>query len=577
MLTLNFIDILFSLSLFIINTTYLLNRYLNNNTTLNTISIYLFDTIFLLIYVIIEQRLIIYFFDDSYIFVIFLLLLVILLFILISVFWQETTRLLLLTTWIVQAYPNNIVKLGVFKQKPIQHEYFFIMGLLIPLFIVLNTQVSSLNLYVVFELLSLLVLVLLGFQITKDTIKATIVYFFYSFYSTLFLLWGLTLLYTNLNFDLLNLNILYWGNLTNLTWHLSFIFITFSFFIKLGIFPYHFWVNEVYVRLSNLNHIVLLSLVNVGYFFSMLNILQSYSQHIQNTITLSIIVFILNVGSIGSTFFGALLLYYQNNFKGVFAANSIITFGFLLLALNSFLSLTIFSNKYTLLWFIVLYLFFYNNSLYIAYNIWHSFLLWIEQNNYVYAENLNLERAKLEHLSLLHWVADLSGYDDLTFFNNSGKTLDLNKKQKFTILQQIIHNFFIYAVSVLIPWLQKCIIKWIALIEIIQIKLSVKQGLNSIAWNSNNLNIFYLGGFRWVLTYYYQDYCYYVLLWILFGFPPFLLFILKFYIYLFILKAGFVGTALIVSLLTNIFFTGAVCRIFTLITFHITHTSKINV
>lgn len=535
MLLINFIDIIFGISLLLFNILYFNYFYINSNTVQVTLLIYIYDTIFLLLYFFYKTN-IISIIGEGFIYVFYVNCLVLFIFFLVSIYWQESVRLYCLNCWLFSYKKTPISSLKLLNQKIIKHEYFFIISLINAFFINLLFNLNSISLYISFEIISLLVLILLSFQVTKETIKATVIYFFYSFYSTIFLLWGLLLMYTNLNFDLLIIKV--WIDLsdnTTITWYLSFIFILISFLIKLGLFPYHIWVVEVYSRLSNLNHIFFITIISFSYLLSFLSLFYTYNSYLSHTFLWSVINLLLNISAIGSTVCGAFLLYYQTTFKGFFAATSIITNGFILLAFSGFFELTLLSNKFTLLWIIFLYLLFYYSSIYILYNIWNSFIIW----KYMYLtlrieDSVFIKKTIVLSLIIKQFFLRINNFTYLSYLNNYIRTIKI--QYKFNIIKQRLVSY------------------------------NKNYTLKYNIYNLNFINVSWLP-----LTTFYQDYSYYLLFWVLLGFPPFLLFILKFYVYLFILKANLVFSALIISLLTNLVVTGALCRILTLLTIRLNY------
>jgi NADH:ubiquinone oxidoreductase subunit 2 (subunit N) len=74
------------------------------------------------------------------------------------------------------------------NQSTISFEYYFITATIIFLFPVLIYIKNLIIFYVIFEVIGILILILISFQITNESIKAAILYFFFGFYSTLFLI-----------------------------------------------------------------------------------------------------------------------------------------------------------------------------------------------------------------------------------------------------------------------------------------------------------------------------------------------------------------------------------------------------
>lgn len=82
--------------------------------------------------------------------------------------------------------------------------------------------------------------------------------------------------------------------------------------------------------------------------------------------------------------------------------------------------------------------------------------------------------------------------------------------------------------------------------------------------SQTKVQLYWRSSTSWLLTH--KDYYFYLLLCIFFGFPPFLLFIVKFYLTLYVIIAGLFWPLWFILLTLNIILTGAVCRILTLLT-----------
>ena len=112
-----------------------------------------------------------------------------------------------------------------------------------------------------------------------------------------------------------------------------------SFFLKLGTFPYHFWVIRVYTNIPNTVHLLMITVVNTGF-------LLGFNALINNillktiTYTLEFFTALLTISALGSVLCGGLLLLTQTTVKGFFASTSIINTGFILLSYSAILNLS---------------------------------------------------------------------------------------------------------------------------------------------------------------------------------------------------------------------------------------------
>ena len=83
---------------------------------------------------------------------------------------------------------------------------------------------------------------------------------------------------------------------------------------------------------------------------------------------------------------------------------------------------------------------------------------------------------------------------------------------------------------------------------------------------SNYTNVAFLQNIKHIITGYYMDYMVYVFIWVILGLPPFLLFIIKFYILYFIIHSGLLLSGLVLLLLSNTLVILGIIRILTLAT-----------
>ena len=220
----------------------------------------------------------------------------------------------------------------VYFQKIFQYEYicfllFSILGL-----ILLCYSNDFLILYVVLELQSLAFYLLAAFNWNSDyNAEAGLKYFVLGSFSSCLLLFGFSLIYFvygTTNLEILKHLILCNENFDFLL--LGIIFILISFLFKVGAFPYHNWVLDVYEG----------SLTSVTMFFAIVpKILLFYIILKLLTLTFFIENFfwspILLFSSVFSIFFATFGAIYQKKIKRLLAYSSISHTGFILLAIKA--------------------------------------------------------------------------------------------------------------------------------------------------------------------------------------------------------------------------------------------------
>ena len=640
MLVIHGITLIVNVSLLLWGTYLSKLKFINSNINITTLVIIIYDLSFLVLFLFYYAPLSTRIAQGGYFYSILLLLTLLLLLFLLSVYWQESTRLYLVLKYMQQQVVTyNQKKIKSFKQTnaklltqtSISFEYYFITVTTILVFPTLIYVSNLLLTYIIFEVISLLLIIVLSFQTTAETIKSAVFYFFFSFYSTLFFLWGLTLVYSSYPTIFLNTTNQLQPALipTTLEVHVGVLLIIVAFLIKLGLFPYHTWVIEVYTRVTNITHLLLISLVSFGYVFSLVNVLSQIWNITSYTQIWNTLLILLSLSAIGSTFVGALLLYSQPSIKGFFAGNSIVTNGFLLLTLLALFELPLLNNTYTLLWCLILYLLFYQTSIYILFNTWNALILWNWQNKYkIYIDIqkqtpwvyvLSLTKVVYSRIYVLtvryrSWVIKDSkirghtsvqvGNPSLYFINflfRSVRTskallstrsiqkllmrytvsvlrLKKNNKiqtiKKFNILWK--KKLFSFVISSLTNLFQAVTHKLQGVIKSQQIEgnkkfRNLKLNLKYHSLTKKYFNLNYLSTIQTFIVVFYQDYWFYTFSWVLLGFPPFILFIIKFYIIIYTVTAGLFIPIWFILLLTNIVVTGALCRILTLSTIKLSY------
>ena len=213
-------------------------------------------------------------------------------------------------------------------------------------------EVSSItSFYLIFELINIIIYVFIGVNsFNTQNFKSNIIYFLVGFISSLVFLLGLYYKLNN-NWD-------FYGD----------ILVTLALFLKIGAFPFSFWVIPVYNNLSNASFLFFITYIKLNYliifswiFIKFINTYPSFT-------------FIL-YSSIGTLFIGAFLLARQTTLKGFLASSSILNLPLWFITFYTFS--TIFANTITysiLSLRLIFYLYLYTN-IYILTSLF-SFLIW---------------------------------------------------------------------------------------------------------------------------------------------------------------------------------------------------------
>ncbi len=218
--------------------------------------------------------------------------------------------------------------LNIYKILP--PEYFISVSFLYSMLCNFISVNDIIFFYLLFEITNIIIYTIIGItQNSSKASEASVKYYFISFLSSLFCLWGTSYIYGFSGISKYSILIALLYNLEFSHYNISFgvlvgfIYILLSFFIKLGAFPCHLWVTNVYEKTSNFNFLFLITIVKTGFYFSML-------QYIINLIIKPLFNFyifldIFSLISIGSVITGSFLLITRGTVKGFLAANSIIS------------------------------------------------------------------------------------------------------------------------------------------------------------------------------------------------------------------------------------------------------------
>lgn len=244
-------------------------------------------------------------------------------------FGSSLVLLLTLNSWIFLHYTKHISS----------YDYLFLLNFLNLSLYFLISAIDFFTLYLALESLSFCLYTLVVFK-AKDklTTEAGIKYFSLGALASGFLLFGISIIYGNigtLNFinlkQILDLSFNYDIILsTNILNCLGLIFLISGFLFKLGTFPYHMGLLDVYEGSPLVITLYLISVVKFGLlvvFFKLLMFV-FYAIH-------SIWSPILALFAIGSMIFGSVAAIFQQRVKRFFAYSSIHQIGYLLLSLST--------------------------------------------------------------------------------------------------------------------------------------------------------------------------------------------------------------------------------------------------
>jgi NADH:ubiquinone oxidoreductase subunit 2 (subunit N) len=101
---------------------------------------------------------------------------------------------------------------------------------------------------------------------------------------------------------------------------------------------------SVYLGLTRFTHLAMITFVNTGFFFILIQILTTLNVGVNYSN-----IYFLLYSSILTTLVGSLLLLFQNTVRGFLSTNSIINTGLILTAVCSLQVLELFSNKAVIL------------------------------------------------------------------------------------------------------------------------------------------------------------------------------------------------------------------------------------
>lgn len=232
---------------------------------------------------------------------------------------------------------------------PVFEYLILVLTALFSMFILLHSN----NLFVIFifiELLNLCIYCLLG--INKDSnkgIESAFKYFIQSAFATIIGFFGISLIYfTTGTLFLHELSILIINKDLNSITIVGIYFIIVTIFFKLGIFPLHSWVPEVYQGAA------LISLVFIALFPKITYIVLFFKLYFEFHSIVKI--FCLFVSGI-SIIYGSIISLYQTSFRRLLAYGSMVHIGLMVYSISFFSLDTIIGGFFYLMTYIILMLF----------------------------------------------------------------------------------------------------------------------------------------------------------------------------------------------------------------------------
>lgn len=230
-----------------------------------------------------------------------------------------------------------IVGLQYLKDERINDFEYFILLLFVTLGVILLTSVNDFILtYLTIEIQSLSLFVLVSLK--KNTLYSTeagLKYFILGSLSSIFLLFGFSLLYFifgTTNFQ--EISLLFFYNLSfnfySILSFFSLIFILSGFFFKLSVVPLHMWLPDVYEGAPSIITLYMAVIPKIAFFFVICRLLfLNFSSFFYNVKNIIIIV------SIFSIIVGSFMGIQQQKFKRLYSYSTISHIGFILFGFST--------------------------------------------------------------------------------------------------------------------------------------------------------------------------------------------------------------------------------------------------
>ncbi|QCI27126.1 proton-conducting transporter membrane subunit [Buchnera aphidicola] len=184
------------------------------------------------------------------------------------------------------------------------------------------------------ELMSFPILGLMLYSLKKHTnIRIILKYLILSSIVTIFSFLGISLIYLicgNLNLNNIKISFLINDIQNNKILLIGLGLLLISLFFKLSLFPFHFWISDIYKNISPFLLMYSTTVIKVATFSVLMKIFM-YIPYEKSKVLYLIIELI----SISSIIFGSFMTVFQNNIKKLFGYSSIVHMGYILITLFS--------------------------------------------------------------------------------------------------------------------------------------------------------------------------------------------------------------------------------------------------
>lgn len=206
-------------------------------------------------------------------------------------------------------------------------------------------------LYLGIELQSLAMYISCALNKTSNkSLESALKYFFYGSYASAVLLLGIALIYGllgTLNFN--DIHIIF-SSMDNINMLLSFSLfcIIAGFFFKMAVFPFHWWLPEIFEGTADVITFFLAIVPKLSYFYVFSRLF--YLVLSKNLLMLYVLIFC----GLGSIIIGSILALYEYRFKKLLAYSSIVHMGYMVLALSTGLKAGLVASFYYFFIYIVI-------------------------------------------------------------------------------------------------------------------------------------------------------------------------------------------------------------------------------
>ena len=365
------------------------------------------------------------------------------------------------------------------------YEYIIIALFAVFGFLLLIISNDLLVFYICFEIASLSLYVLISFNVQSSfSINSGIKYYILGAISSALMLLGISFFYgltglTNFNDIKTLLFFTDYNDIHNVLIIISIIFILLSLLFKIGIFPFHFWIADIYSGISYKTIFFLFLIPKASFIFILINFY--YNVFANAIITINSLFIFLAVLSILVATFCALM---QKTIKKLLAFSSIVNVGYLLLLITTFSAYSIiYIISYLIVYFLNLITFF-------------IFLLTLKKIVGYYEINITY----ISQLSNLFKINPLISISlAISIFSIAGLPPFGGFYTKYFILIDLINNKYYTVVIILLLLSIVSTFYYIRIIKILFFNKNLNNNLNyylnynnnTIIMNKKNVNTIY--------------------------------------------------------------------------------------